>query len=104
MKKPHSYRLVGGTDLWRRGGEVEVRHGEAAAVWHAPAAPQSHVVDKNQEGHLGSQQSQSQARPHSPGFQKQEDKPPLPLAVKPSGFGAVEETARFSLLKEPTKA
>ena len=49
-------------------------HGEmAAAEW---VVPHSHVVNKNQEGHLGSEQSQSQARPHSPGFQHWEDKPP----------------------------
>ena len=36
--------------------------------------PHSRVVDKNQEVYLGGEQSQPQARLHSPGFQCQEDK------------------------------
>ena len=54
------------------------RHGDA--VWHREAAgqvvPHAHVVDKNQEGYLRNEGSQPQARPHSPGFQHQEDKSP----------------------------
>ena len=70
--------------------------GEAVAVvaeveW---AVPHSHVVDKNQQGHLSSKRSQPQARLHSPGFPHQEDKSPQLLAVKTSGGGAVEETAK----------
>ena len=42
-----------------------------AADW---MVPHSHMVDKNQEGYLGSEQSQPQARPHNPEFQCQEDK------------------------------
>ena len=66
----------------RRGGDAEIDRrdigvvscGEVADVeWEVP---HSHEVDKNQEGYLGSVQSQPQARPHSPGFQHQEDKAP----------------------------
>ena len=50
-------------------------------VWHGDAmveqvVPHSHVVDKNWEGYLGSEGSQHQDRPHSPGFQHQADKAP----------------------------
>ena len=55
--------------------------------------PHSRVVNKNQDGYLGSEQSQSQGRLHSLGFQYRESKSPLLLAV---GVGTVEETARFS--------
>ena len=61
-------------------------------VWHGEMVvtverevPHSHVVDKNWEGYLVSKQSQPQARPQSPGFQCQEDKPPKLLALKTSG-------------------
>ena len=43
------------------------------------------MVGKNQEGYIGSEQSQLQARPRSPGFQHAEDKAPLLLALKSSG-------------------
>ena len=51
--------------------------GEAAAVvvW-AWEAPYSHMVDKNQEGYLESEQSQPQAKPHRLGLQCQEHKSP----------------------------
>ena len=64
LKKPHSLRQEGSRQ----------RHGEA---WrHRMAVPHSHVVDKNQEGYLGSEGSQPENRPPSPGFQHQEDKSP----------------------------
>ena len=64
--------------------------GEAAVAvkW---MVPHSHVVDKNQEkyhgreGYYGSEQSQPQARLHSPGFQHQKDKSSLPLAEETTG-------------------
>ena len=66
--------------MWR----WEERYGDPA--WHRKLAeqvvPHSHVVDKNQEGYLGSEGSQPQARPHSSGFQHQGDKSPYLLAVK----------------------
>ena len=40
------------------------------------AVPRSRVVDKDREGHLRIEGSQPPARPHSPGFQRQEDKAP----------------------------
>ena len=50
--------------------------------------PTSPVVDKNQEGYLGSARPQAQTRPPSPGFQRQEDKPPIPSGCKKQwGFG-----------------
>ena len=53
------------------------------------AVPHSRAADKNQEGQLESEQSQPQARPHSPGFQCQVNKASLPLAVKSSrGLGS----------------
>ena len=55
----------------RRGGDM-VWPGEAAEQ----AVPHSHVVDKNQEGHLRSEGSHPQTRPHGPGFQRQEDESP----------------------------
>ena len=50
-----------------------VWHGVAVIVveW-AQVVPHSHVVDKNQEGYLGSEQSQ--AREYNPGFQSWECK------------------------------
>ena len=61
--------------MWR--GEAVAVVEQAQAVVH-----HSYIVDKNQEGYLGREQSQPQARPHSPGFQHQEDKSPKLLAVK----------------------
>ena len=65
------------------GREDTVQHREvvpaAEAEW---MVPHSHVVNKIQEGHLGSKQSQPQAILHSTEFQHQEDKAPLPLPVK----------------------
>ena len=49
------------------------------------AVPHSSVVDKNQEGYLGSELSQIQVTLHSPGFQYRKDKSAKLLAVKPSG-------------------
>ena len=43
-------------------------------------------------------------RLHSPGFQHWEDRFPLPQAVKTSGIGAVEETARFLSPKGPAQS
>ena len=37
------------------------------------AVPQTHVVDKNKEGHLGSEGSQPQTRTPNPGLQCQKD-------------------------------
>ena len=61
-----------------------VWHGAAAGVveW---VAPHSRVVDKNIEGYPWSERSQLQARLLNPGFQHQEDKALLLLAVKTSG-------------------
>ena len=70
---------TGGEAVWGREVAVVVVMAVECTVPHSP------VVDKNQEGHLGNEQSQSQARLHSPGFQRQKDKPQLPLAVKTSG-------------------
>ena len=47
--------------------------------------PTTQVVDKNQEGSLGSEQSNPQARPYHPGYQCWEDKFPKLLSVKTSG-------------------
>ena len=54
--------------MWR---QVE-RCGEVVGQ----AVPRSHVMDKNQEGYLGSEGFQPQTRPPSPGFQHQNDKSP----------------------------
>ena len=45
-----------------------------AVVAAEKAVPHLCVVDKNQEGYLGSEQSQTQERLHSPGFQHQGNK------------------------------
>ena len=72
LKKPHSPTRVGGAESQR---QVE-RHGdvvlcrEAVVEW---AVPHSHVVGENQDGYLEREQSHSQAKPHSPGFQCRED-------------------------------
>ena len=50
-----------------------VWHGEAVVAVEQPV-PHSCIVDKNWEGYLGSEGSQPQARPHSTGFQHQDDK------------------------------
>ena len=74
LKKPYSSRRV---------GEVEKRRWVESCgdtVWQGAEAewvvPHSWVVDKHQEGHLGSEGSQPQGRPYSSGFQCQEDKSP----------------------------
>ena len=59
LKKPHLSRPQEGQRC--RGTE---RRGEAVE-W---AVQHSHVLGKNREGHLGSERSQPQARPLSPGF------------------------------------
>ena len=48
--------------------------GEVVAV--VRTVTESHMMDKNWEGYLRSEQFQPQARLHSPGFQCQEDKSP----------------------------
>ena len=54
------------------------RHGDKE--WHGElaewAASYSHVVDKNQERYLGSEQSQPQTRQSNPGSQHKEYKSP----------------------------
>ena len=73
LKKPHSFRWVGGVEMqrWVERHRDMVWHRDSASEW---AVPHSHVIDKNQEGYLESGQSQPQARPHRLGFQCQEDK------------------------------
>ena len=73
LKKPYSSRKIGGLE---RGSQCRKN-----MVWHhrgnssgRTVVPHSHEVYKNQEGYLGSQRSQPQARPHSPGFQHQKNK------------------------------
>ena len=66
LKKPHLSRQVGGTGMWTygdtwRGGEAQ----RGAETWNVPYP---HVVDKNWEGYLGSEGTQPQTRPPSPGF------------------------------------
>ena len=65
----------GDTEMVQRGKETQCGM-ERQAAKQALAAPHSCVVDKNQEGYLGSEQSQPQARPHSTGFRDQEHKSP----------------------------
>ena len=75
----------------RRGADVEINREVLSLVWHREVAveewavPWSRELDKNWEGYLRSEQSQPQARLHSPGFQHQEDKYLSLLAVKTSG-------------------
>ena len=45
------------------------------------------------EGYLGSEESQTNTRPQSPGFQCQEDKSPNFWLQKPVGIESVEEAA-----------
>ena len=94
VKKPYSSRQEGGVETQSWGTDAV---GREAVVGVEEAVPHSRVVDKNQEGHLGSERSQPPDRPHSPGFQHQEDKPPLLLAVKTVGIGALEETDGLSV-------
>ena len=76
--------------MGRRGGESEIgrkvrRHSVAQrGGGGGKGGPCSPEVDKNQEGYLGREQSQSQARLHSSGFQHWEDKSPQLLAVNTS--------------------
>ena len=51
------------------------------------------------EGYPGSQQSLREARPHSPGFQHQEDGSLLPLAIKPASSGQQKKLPDFQHLK-----
>ena len=67
LKKPHSSRWVGGVEIW------------------SGLAPHPRVMDKNRDGHLGSQ-----------GSQCQEDTSPQLLAVKTVGVVLVGETLGFS--------
>ena len=63
--------------MWSGGREDGVCCGEvvrAVAAVVEQALSHSRVVDKSQEGYCGREQSQPQARPHSPGFKCQEDK------------------------------
>ena len=52
----------------------DMAYGGEVVVAEEQMVPHSCVVDKNWGGYLGSQQSQSQARPCSPGFQCWENK------------------------------
>ena len=76
LKKPHSSKWVGETELWR---QVERRRDavlcrEATAVVES-VVPHSCVVDKNWEDTFGA--SDPSLRPdHSPGFQCQEEEFP----------------------------
>ena len=45
------------------------------------------VVDKNQQGHLGSKRSRLKNRPPSPGFQHQEEKSPTSGCKNQWGLG-----------------
>ena len=56
LKKPHSSRRVGGEEMRSWGGVVR-RHSvvQTGSGSGRKAVPHSRVVDKNQEGHLGSQ-------------------------------------------------
>ena len=84
LKKTHSPKWVGGVESGKKNGEA-VWWGKAAAeVMVECMVPYSYVVVKNWEGYPGSKRSWPQARLQSPGFQHQEDKPPLPLAIKTS--------------------
>ena len=59
---------------------------------------------KIQEGYLGSEESQTHARPPSPAVQFQEDKSPQLLAAKPVGNESVGKTfwsPKQFLLKNP---
>ena len=47
--------------------------------------PHSCMVDKNQKGYVNSEWSQTQARPHSPGFQHWENKSPQVSAFETNG-------------------
>ena len=76
LKKPHPSRLVGG---------VQTQTGLVSYP---------HVVDKNSEGHVRSEEFQPRTRPPSPRFQGQEDKSPELLAAKPTGIESLEETAK----------
>ena len=69
LKKPHSSRRVGGEKMQR-----PVERGVACRGGGTTGSPNSLVVNKNWEEYLGSQKSQPQAGPHSPGIQCQEDK------------------------------
>ena len=77
LKKPHSSRWVGEVETWskQRGMHRDALWcGEmVAAEW---TFPHPCVVNKNQEGYLGSQRSQPKSRLHSPVFQHWEDKSP----------------------------
>ena len=57
-------------------------HREVAEEW---VVPHSCMVDKSQERYLRSEQSQPQARPHSPESQHRDDRSPSLLAVETSG-------------------
>ena len=73
------FKEVTFTQTGGRGRDAEAR-GEAlrgGGMWRCEwAVSHPHVVDKNQEGYLGSEGSQTQTRPPSLGFQLQEDKSP----------------------------
>ena len=84
LKKPHLSRQVGGAEMWRRSkrcGEAwRCMQSSRGAEW---AVPQSGVLNKNCEGYLGSEGSQT--RPPSPGSHRQEEKSPKLLSIKTSG-------------------
>ena len=94
-----------GGEPWRGTREVE-SHGDTE--WHRKvqdaeqAIPQPQVVNKNSKGHVKCEGSQPQTRPPNPGFQHQEDKSPLLLAIKTSGVWGGRRTGGISrrLLKK----
>ena len=59
--------------MGRRGKDVDIHRD--MEMWNG-CFSLPHVVDKNQEGYLGSEGSQPHTIPPSPGFQCQEDKSP----------------------------
>ena len=74
LKDTHSSRWVGWAELWRQVGRwCDTEKWRQQQQWN------------RLEGQRGSEQSQLQVWPHSPGFQHWEDRSPLHLAVKTSG-------------------
>lgn len=75
LKKKYSSRWVGGAEPGTRAERVWCGVVRQQHQWLAERlVPHSCAADKNQKGHLGSEQSHPQARPHSPGIQYQENK------------------------------
>ena len=59
---------------WGREDTVEGWQGSGGNQLAEWAVPHSYVIDKNQDGYLGNERSQSQARSHNPGSQHRKDK------------------------------